>query len=260
MTSTTPARLTPDESGPRPLPIWASVPIVLVSLAVGGWIIHWYVGTRVRADEPRLLGDPAAVARGTAASPGPGFAAAAAGGGNRANARRVVTKVRADGDRTSYEAHTGTAQLRWVSFAGGKPPQVTSVTYFGGDRALAGFVPDPVLRTIRGAAQMTDGAAAKATGLTAEQARKLQPLAGTGTMRVSDADRATLSAAVTAYLAAAAANREATARAALLSTLDAIAARSRTATRDEYADRAAKINAIVTPEQWKQYRAFGGQP
>ena len=76
-------------------------------------------------------------------------------------------------------------------------------------------------------------------------------------MTASAADRATLTADFAAYHAAAAKDPTA-AKAKLLADLDAVAERSRAATRQTYADWAKQINAIVSPQQWAQFKAMGG--
>ena len=68
-----------------------------------------------------------------------------------------------------------------------------------------------------------------------------------------------LAADFTAYRSAPAA-AQAAAKAKLLSDLDAVADRSQAATRQQFAARAARINAIVSPAQWQQFKSMGGQP
>ena len=60
-TTSTGPRSGDDEFTPRPLPLWASVPIILLCLAGSGWIVQWYWGTRVQPEPPHLLGDVPAI-------------------------------------------------------------------------------------------------------------------------------------------------------------------------------------------------------
>jgi hypothetical protein len=252
--------------GPRPLPLWASIPIVLACLAMGGWIISWYVGSRVRADEAHVLGDMPT----RPANPSGG-----GGGGWFAGLRRYVRLQRPSGgerggERTVYDAGTEQATLTWsVNNNGGgggpgggrRPLSLNQVSYGPNERALT-FLPEDVRRTVAAARQLatSDNKAAEALKLTPEQVGKLKQLGGRFSMTLSDADRTLLLADMAAYVAAPPAAQEGEAKTKLLADLDAVAERSKPATIKTAADRAAKINSIVTPEQWTQYKAMGGRP
>jgi hypothetical protein len=267
-TPTTPTTTnTPAEAkAPRPLPLYASIPLILACLSAGGWIIHWYVGSRVRADEPHLLGDvPAPAARpAPAAAPGGGRGGRGLngwlGGGNN---RPHVTVRRQDGNGTTYEAGTPRAQaLCLINGSGkGRPSHLLSLRYQGGPDNPFKTLPTPVQQTLDNARRLSrDDAAVTALKLTAEQRQKIQELSNGPEMVGSEADKATLLADFKAFASAPQdkPDQQKAAQAKLLADLDAVAERSADASRQQAADHAAKINAIVTPEQWKQFRGTGG--
>src|SRR4051812_49876630 len=43
------------DTEPRPIPIWASVLVILLCLGGGGWIMHWYVTTDALSHETKIL-------------------------------------------------------------------------------------------------------------------------------------------------------------------------------------------------------------
>src|SRR5437879_4122111 len=45
---------------PNPIPIWASLLVILLCLGGGGWIMHWYVTTDPLTHETKLL-DPGVI-------------------------------------------------------------------------------------------------------------------------------------------------------------------------------------------------------
>ena len=241
---------------PRPLPIWASVPIILACLATGGWIIHWYVGTHPTADQARVLGD-------VPPRPAPGPANARGGNGNRnwpgwLGGGAPIRQNNRGPNRVTYDVSAQRARATFmVTTNGAKPPALEQLTY-GGEAAYA-FVPDDVRRTVYAAQRLTrDPKYATALKLTAPQVDQVRQRSRVS-MAVSPADRADLLTDFNAYRSAKDKDRPA-AQAKLLADLDAVADRSRAATRQAFTDDAAKINAIITPAQWTQAKSMGLQP
>ncbi len=237
------------DPAPRPLPLWASIPIILACLAAGGTIIRWYVGTHLKADEPHLLGDlPARTAP------------VARGGGNGRNwagwlggGSRGIRPT--NGNREGFDAFTEHARATYI--IGAKNGPTLSLTY-GPDSAYS-FVPDDVRKTVYAAQRLTrDKKYSDAIKLTSAQVAQLQQDARTF-MQVAAADRKTLLADFASYRVAKPTERGPI-QTKLLADLDGVAERGKEPTRAAFADAATKINAIVTPAQWTQLKAMGLQP
>lgn len=100
-----------------------------------------------------------------------------------------------------------------------------------------------------------DPAFAKSLNVTPEQIQQLEQLPGREGMIVIEADRATIASLFEAYLEAAPPRQEQTL--ALVDALREIGERSLQPTRDTLADRAAKIQAVLTAEQVAKFRRPG---
>jgi hypothetical protein len=244
-----------DDQAPRPLPLWASIPIILVCLAAGGWIIHWYVGTHPRADEAHVLGDlpPRKVAAPGNARRGGGWLTNMFGGG------RGIRETNAGPNRDQFDAFTERSRAIFTINPNNKNRPVNVVLNYGPQTAYR-FVPDDVRNTVYAAANLARdsekyAAPLKLTPAQVDQLRQRSRVAAV----ITPGDRAMLLADLAGYRAAAAKDKQA-AEAKLLSDLDAVADRSQGPTRQAFADAAAKINAIVSADQWKQFKAMGGQP
>ncbi len=242
---------------PRPLPLWASIPIILACLTAGAGIIYLYVGSHLRADEPHLLGN--VDARPAPAPPTPrgnrdrggGWANALGTGGPR----NVQPRGQSN-NRDRFEAYTEHAQA-WFVVADGRPPLLSVLTY--GPESAYGFVPDATRQTIFAAHRLAnDRRAMDELKLTPDQGRQVAQRSRL-TMDASAADRALLTADFVAFRSAGGRD-PGPARTKLLDDLDDVAARSQRATTKFMADNAAQLNTAVTPDQWKQYAAMGGKP
>ena len=244
----------PDPPAPRPLPLWMSVPIVLLCLAGGTGIIACYLGTHVRADQPHVLGDvPPPPPRQAVAGGRPrGGLGNLLGGGNRP--RVQVGNAEANGS-TPYTAVTAKASAQCL-FPRNAPPVLRFIRYVGGAEFPLKATPPDVQKVMdQGRKLARDDKAVAALKLTDDQRRRLQRLSALPEMAASEADRALLVADFKAYQAD---PRGKTPTPKLLADLDAIADRSADATRAAVLDRAAKLTAVITPDQWKQYAAMGG--
>ena len=97
-----------------------------------------------------------------------------------------------------------------------------------------------------------DSAFAKALGVTPEQIKQLDELPGREGMIVTDADRARVKALFEAYVSAPPPREAQTT--ALVNALREISDTSLQPTRATMADRAAKVQAVLTPEQLAKFR------
>ena len=100
-----------------------------------------------------------------------------------------------------------------------------------------------------------DPAFAKSLNVTPEQVKQLDGLPGREGMIVADADRARVASLFEAYLQAAPPRDAQTS--ALVDALREIGERSLQPTRDALGDRAAKIQAVLTPDQLAKFRRPG---
>lgn len=221
------------------LPVWLSIPIILICLAGGGWIIHWYVMTDPLSHEVRILGDaPPAPAQWT----GPG-------GGNNFNPRFITER------NGRYDARTEEARMA-VTLTNGKL-KWNIITYLGSYP----FVPEDAKNTIFSARWIVSAGNERvvtALKLTPDQVKRLKGLVPQINMEVSPSDRAELAALMEAYIQAPDSQRPAI-EPKVLEALDAVAQKSQPATRQMAVERAAQINAIITPEQWQLSRSMGGR-
>ena len=251
-TITSPMSAPADDQSPRPLPLWASIPIILACLTAGGWIIHWYVATHPRADEAHLLGDmpvrpPATPKSGRR---GGGWISNMFGGG------RGIRENNQGPNRDQFEAFTEHARAVFTVNRN-RPPSV-ALNY--GPPTAYRFVPEDVRNTVYAAANLARDSDKYAAPLKLTQAQVDQLRQRSRVVAVvATADRALLLADLAGYRAAAAQDKQAAA-AKLLADLDAVADRSQGPTRQAFADAAAKINAILSVDQWNQFKAMGGQP
>jgi hypothetical protein len=241
----------PNETSQNSLPTWASIPIILLCLFGGVWIIHWYVMSDPLSHESKILGDAPVQAQWQTAWQGGQGGPGGRGrnnGGPGANQRRYI-RSRNDGN---WDIRTEQARVD-VSLSNGKLNWHT-ITYMGN----YSFVPDEVKNTIYSArAIVADNARVAALKLAPDQAKRLRGLSSTITMSISDADKAQLGTVVEAYINAKPPERPAQ-EPKILQLLDQIAQRSIPATKKLAEDRAAQINAMITPEMWKQDAAMGG--
>jgi hypothetical protein len=223
-----------------PLPIWMSIPLILLCLFAGGWILHWYVMSDPISHDVKLLGDPPAVRQWG----GPG--------GRNFNQPQQPRRFVRDRGNNRWEVRTEQARVE-VSVNNGKS-NVAVLTYANN----FGFVPEDVRTTIIAArAIISDKDRINALKLSQDAVNKLTPLTKQITMNASDADRKEIAALVLAYVQTPEAQRAAQ-DAKLYQALDEIAQRSQTATRELATQRAAQINTIITPEQWKLNTSMGG--
>jgi hypothetical protein len=234
----------------RPLPVWMSIPIILLCLAGGGYIIHWYVMSDPLSHEVKLLGDPPAGRQWG----GNGGVGRNAGGPNfnqpqQQQQRRFVR----DRGNNRWEVRTEQARME-VSVANAKS-NVAVITYIGN----YAFVPEETRTTIIAARMIiSDADRVTALKLPADSVKKLKGLTTTITMNAADADKKELVALMQAYVQSPEAQRTAQ-ETKIYQTLDQIAQRSQGPTRQLATERAAQINSLITPDQWKLNATMGGK-
>jgi hypothetical protein len=224
------------DSSPAPLPVWLSIPIILVCLVGGGWIIHWYVMTDPISHESRILGD--APAQAAAPQPAPRNRPAARG--------RSIQQ----GGSGFWIATTEKARLV-VAVENGKG-SVRNIFYLS-----ATFLPDQAHKTLLAARSLyQDQKRTEAMKLTVQQVGRIRSLSNNLQMALSTADKQALATAMTGYVSDAP-NRPAL-EGKVLQLLDEVSDQSMEATKQEAIDHANKINQIITPQMWQLNQQMGG--
>ena len=207
------------ENVPTPMPIWLSIPIILICLFSGGWIIHWYVMTDPISHEGSILGDP--VAQTNWQMPGGRIR----GVGNN-NPRRYVRDL----GNGSWELRNDQARAEATTNNG--KPAFSIITYMAYQ-----FVPEDVKNTIYAARSLAaDADRTTALKLTPQQIKQLRQLSATIHMAVAPAARDELSNAMETYVAAKPTERPAL-EAKVLQALDDVAEKSMPATKQQAVDR-----------------------
>jgi len=230
---------------PKPLPIWASILIIIISLSGGIWIVKWYVKSNPLANETKLLGEASAAPN----NPTPAKPRVRANPNQPVVAADPPAYVRAT-DNNNFTAHIPEAAVVFTQSAAGQPATIKTLNYLNYD-----FVPQEHRTKLLSARRIArDEAVQKSLKVTPEQVAKLRPLLGQIGMIASQADQDQLKAALNEYLAAGDKNA---AQAKVIATLTNLANNSKEATKTTVADRAAKISAIITDEQWKTFDAMG---
>jgi hypothetical protein len=235
-----------DQDAPAPLPVWLSIPMILVCLAGGGWIIHWYVMTDPISHEAKLLGD--APVQTQWRQGGPGGQGGPGNGRPRANfARRAVIL---DSNNGTMEIRTERAHAMFTITDG--KASLRNIFYTN-----AAFLPEDAHKTILAAKSLAqDQKRTEALKLDVHQVNRLRALSSNLPMSVTADDRNALVAAADEY------STDAKARVALepklLQQLDELCDKSLDATKRLAVERAAEIDKIITPEMWKQDTTMGG--
>jgi hypothetical protein len=224
----------------RPIPIWASLLVIILCLGGGGWIMHWYVMTDALSHESKLL-EPAASA--STPNPRPTAAQRAAMNAQPAN----VPAVRKQDDNLWW-VHAPEAAMLVDTHA--SPPTIKVINYTNYE-----FVPQDTRNLIISARRIArDDAVAKNLGLTDDQVSKMRGLTGQIGMVTEQADQDSLKTLWTAYDSA---QSKPAAEAALVQGLTAIARKSVDRTKQAASDRADKIKSVLTADQWTKFNAMG---
>ncbi|HSV15155.1 MAG TPA: hypothetical protein VLI90_12925 [Tepidisphaeraceae bacterium] len=226
-------------SEPQPIPIWASVLVILLCLGGGGWIMHWYVTSDPLSHETKLL-DPGVIPAAPTRTP-------PSARGNNMAAAQAAPAVRKQDD-TSWWVHAPEAAMLIDTKA--KPPTIKVINYTNYE-----FVPQEDRTRIISARRIArDDAVAKSLDLTPDQVTKMRGLTAQIGMVTDPADLENLKNLWTAYDAA---SNKPAAETALVQALTATARKSIDKTKQAAAERSAKIKAVLTDEQWKKFDAMG---
>ncbi len=266
---------TNDASPSRPPPLWVSIPIILLCLVGGGWVVHLYVKTSPLVHDRSVLGDPPtvastvrqAIANGARNFTGGGNRPGNRGGGGGGGAGNPPPQLT---NGNVYDLRTAKVHVRFWNGRNGQPLSFQQAFYTGND-----VIPRDVSNTDYLLGELSGNNADRdkliaAMGLTPAQINRLRGVPRAATMVVADADRNQLTADYVAWRDATARERSATTDKATFATAttaalkkldetaDGVGDRSIEPTTKAYAAQAAAINAIVTPDQWDKYKAFGG--
>ena len=250
------------ENGPNPLPIWMSIPIILISLVAGGWMIKWYVMSDPISHDIKILGDPAkGVAQAGRATAWPNFNGpgntggggngAGGAGGNRNRRNTTPHMLLLDAQNERWETKTDMATA--ISFKDRQGVIQLRLLYNSNT-----FPPRDVSTTLASAAAIArDTHRAEALKLNVGQVKNLQRFsAGSSDMVVAAADKDLFRTEITKYTHATDAERPAL-EASLYKTLDDVAHRSLAASIQVASEHAKEINQIITPQLWQQNAQLG---
>jgi hypothetical protein len=218
------------ELPPRPVSPWLTIPVILLCLGGGGWMLHWYINAGDLSPESKLLQvTPADV--------------------GRANGEPPAIQQQ---DASTWTVHGREAVVVFARPAAGNPFAMRSLSYVNYQ-----FVPQDQRDRIFAARRLShDTAVARSVKLTDDQRKQLTHLTGAIGIIHPASDTAELVKLWTAYDAAPAAGKPA-AESALLGGLSRVASKSIDATRNAAAERAGKIKAVLSDEQWKAFDALG---
>ena len=220
----------------KPLPIWASLLVILLCLFGGGWMVHWYVTTDSLSHESTILdGNP----RSSAAA--------------REIRRRLPTVVEQPAvrqqDQNTWWVHAPEAAML-ISQPSGSPPTINAINYVSYD-----FVPQDNKNKIIYARRIVADSAVSATiHVTPDQLAQLRKLTSQIRMVTEPDDREALKALWIEYQSS---TDKPAVSTKLVQALSALAHKSLDRTRQAAADRAAKIKAVLSDDQWKQFENMG---
>jgi hypothetical protein len=216
---------------PRPVSPWLTIPVILLCLGGGGWMLHWYINAGDLSPESRLLQvTPTEVGRANGAPP-------------------AIQQQ----DNNSWSVHGREAVAVFFRPAAGKPFTLRSLSY-----ANYQFVPQDQRDRIFAARRLShDPAVARSLKMTDDQTRQLRALTGAIGIIHPAAESAELVKLWTSYQSAANPRAKQAAEAALLARLTQIATKNIDPTRSAAADRAKKIKAVLSDSQWKQFDTLG---
>jgi hypothetical protein len=226
------AEPSPESDVSRPLPAWISLVLIVLCLSGGEWIVHWYVNGDPLSHESRVLDASAApLPRAVRGRGGP------------------MVQPRNTNGTNGWMVRAPEANM-YVVEPKGKPPEIRAVDYNN-----YVFVPAEERKLIFAARRIArDPTVSKPLKVTPEQIEQLHPLMPQVNMAAAPADLEKLKSAWAQYQSA---GDKAAAENKLAAALDDVARKSLDPTLKAAADRAAKIKAVLTAEQWKEFDAMG---
>jgi hypothetical protein len=219
----------------RPLPAWISIILIVLCLGGGGWIMHWYLMGDPISHESTLLD--------------PSKAAPIQRNFRNGNGTPVDQPSVRQVDDSHWVVRVPEATMQVQQFAG-KPASIQSLIYNVPD-----FVPQDQRNRLFAARRLVrDNAAASAIGLSEDQIKRLRDLRSAIGMTTEPADLDKLKELWKQYQTA---TDKQSAEGDLFTGLTVIARKDVDATRDTVTDRANKIKAVLTDDQWKKFEAMG---
>ena len=231
--------MNPQQTQPKPLSPWIAVPLILLCLGGGGWMAHWYISTDQLTHESTVLGS-------APNTPTPRF--------NRPAPPEAAPPIqRQDPNGNIWWVHSREASAMIESAGKGQPINIRAVNYNSRE-----FVPQEQYNTLLAGRRIArDTTVAKNLNLTDDQVQKLRRLTGSIGMATQQADIDLLTSLWAQYQSADQPADKLAAQSKLVDALSEIARKSVDATKAVVADRAAKIKAVLTDDQWKQFDAMG---
>ena len=227
------------QTQPKPLSPWIAIPLILLCLGGGGWMAHWYISTDQLTHESTVLGPASNTPTLRFNRPAPADAA--------------PPIQRQDPNGNVWWVHSRDAAAMIESAGKGQPITVRAVNYNSYQ-----FVPQEQRNMIFAARRIgRDQTVAKNLNLTNDQLRQLRSLTGTIGMTTQQPDIDLLTSLWAQYQAADQPADKLAAQSKLVDALTEIARKSVDPTKAAVADRAAKIKAVLTDDQWKQFDAMG---
>ena len=224
-----------ETSTQRPLPIWLSLVIIVLSLGIGGGLLYWLLADARPAGEVVLAppAESAAVNRAARRPPAP-----------RAQSTDIVLN-----SKDNWSVFSGRGRMNIVVRE--NKPYYTFL-YQTSDFAT----PEQYQLNMLARKVVTDKPTQEKLAVTPEQIQKLRPHTAPLGMKLSDADRAKLIELWTAHQQAAE-TAKADAKAKLLAALKDVADRSLPATRKAVEERSNAVKSVLTPEQLTKARQIG---
>jgi len=249
-----------EDQGTKPLPIWISIPVILLCLSAGAWMIHWYVISDPISHDLKVLAEPAKVSI-LPNFPNPFAGQRRPGGGNgpgNRNPDRNQTPpfVYVVKDESRWQVRTETAEEFTNLNAAG---QITTFRAFYTNNTV---VPRQARETLIAAEALLKKGKdhLDALKLSPEDQQKLRNLSfNPNEMVLTPTDRILSRELMLKYIHTPEAQRPAL-QPELFKMLDGVAERSKSATAQGATDRARQINQIITPEMWKLSQTFAANP
>jgi len=240
----------------RDIPIWLTIPIVLLCLGGGAYLVYGMFTANdkpgkqeLSADEAKARGiQPGAVRGAARQAPGAGGSRWTGGGGTRGQAPArdgIVETQRRGGGFSNYTVTAGSALLQ---IADGRPPQITQMSY-------PNFLSqEQVLYLFDRRKAIDDPGARSRANVTSEQVQKLNDMPPPETMKATADERKDLLAKFAEWKTAAK-DKKADAEKALVGAFDKVAKGRFEETKAYALARIDMVKSILTAEQIQLIRA-----
>jgi hypothetical protein len=236
----------PSDSSSNPMPTWLSIPIIVLCLLGGGWLIHWYLISDPLSHDVKVFNEP--MRNVTDNGKGNVFSSWLNGAGKKPGKGNGLPHViPLDEQKDRWEVKTEVAEL--IAFNQNGALNVRAL--YNNSRAV---LPKEVYETLSATNELIRDRHADALKLTTDQTRRLRTLSNVNDMTLNPADKKTLEDEMARFIHSSGADRQAL-EPKLYQSLDQAAKNSIPATVHAATEHAAEINKIMTPELWKQNAA-----